>query len=164
MKSDPKGFEECALFVGDAVRYRHQTPLWPDNELPQPTVSRAMAGESQLEAQIESPPDALFAMEARNRRLDRHPFASARPRFDHPTELMARDHALGRDRCLANPTLLEPMGIGPTQANAEHPDQDVADVWLSHRDLDMLEPTNIHESNSWRVLDDHRGVIVPPRA
>lgn len=118
-----------------------------------------MAGESHLEAKIESASKALLAMEAGNRRVDRHPFASARPRFDHPTELMTWDHAVSRNGCVANPTFLEPMGIGSTQSNAENPYQHLAGPGHSHRGLGLLQPTNADESDRWCVLDGHPGVI-----
>jgi hypothetical protein len=118
-----------------------------------------MAGESHLQAKVESAADALFATEARNCRVYRHPFTLARARFDHTTELMTRNDAVFGDEYIANPTLLKPMSVGSTQSKAEHPYQNLTRPGHPQRDLDLFHPTNVDESNRCFVLDGHLGVI-----
>jgi hypothetical protein len=118
-----------------------------------------MACESHLKTQIESAVHALLAMETGNRRVDRHPFPNPWPGFDHPTEFMTWDHALSWNCGVAYCTLLEPMGIGSTQTNAEHSDQNLTDRGNRDRGLDLLEPAHVDKSNRCCVLDGHPGVI-----
>jgi hypothetical protein len=118
-----------------------------------------MAREPHLQAKVELASDALLAMEAGNCRVYRHPFATARSRFDHPAELMTRYDAVVGNGNVAYPTLLKPMSVGSTQSNAEHPYQNLTRPGHPHRGLDLFHPTNVDESNRCRVLDGHRGVI-----
>jgi len=66
---------------------------------------------------------------------------------------MPRDHTTWRQRGIADTSFPEPVGIGATQPNGGHPDQDFTGARVRPGQVNEFQTPDACQTNGWTVFD-----------
>ena len=124
MKRDAQRLQQWRLVVTDGVRQRRQQPLRPGHVRPKRAIRDPMTGETQGRAQVGAAVDALPAVTAIVRWVDRDSLAGPRSVGYDGADFVAQ-HERPREDGVADARFLEPVQVRATQADSCHPQQDL---------------------------------------
>ncbi len=94
------------------------------------------------------------AARARDRRIDGDPLAGARASLDHADELVP-EHERAREDGVADPRLLEPVPVGPAEADGGHAHEHLAGrrrgrrLVMQTKIAGAVEAEHLHDRNCW---------------
>ena len=129
----------------------------PRHDLSQTTILRTMTGEADRRTEVAMAGPALPAQSAWNRRIHCHGGTGERPLVRDTAHLVAKDK---RPRQLRVPdsTLLEPVQVGPADADVGHADQGLAGssdrrIFLVQLEITGgMQPYDAHQKRSPRAV------------
>ncbi len=166
MQGDTERLEQGALFVGEPVGKRDQTPIRPSHVATECPIA-VVPGEAEVGTEVGATGHALFAFEAWDGGIDGDSTTTVRPRTDQRRELVPEDQPLAKG-CVSDAALPVPVSVRAAKTGRKHLELDLVLTRLSDRELDVFQCARAGQPDGggggWAQLTGRDGQEAEPTA